>query len=240
MQALSLTALAFFLLSSTVVGIRLLCLARRTRQTPELAIGLAFLLGGVLGYVPIVLASAEGLVAPAAAPAMLVLGILSLDLGAACLWWFSWRVFRSAGHLGRVVFAAALATLAVSLVGEAASGGFDRATLSHSAWYWLGFGARTSAFAWCFVESFLYFGRMQRRVRVGLAREVDAHVFFLWSLTTAAVLSMFLLRAIAAGSQGTLPPLVVLAQAVLGLMAGALIWITFFPPRWYLRRYEST
>ena len=50
MELFALVGLSAYCLVSLVVGIRLLLLARRTRELPELLIGLAFLTGGAIGY----------------------------------------------------------------------------------------------------------------------------------------------------------------------------------------------
>ncbi|MBW2233217.1 MAG: hypothetical protein JRH17_22765 [Deltaproteobacteria bacterium] len=62
-----------FLGVGTAIGVRLLLLARRTREAPELLMGLAFLVGGCVGYVLEVLAQ-DGATLPAdwAQPAWLL------------------------------------------------------------------------------------------------------------------------------------------------------------------------
>ena len=52
-------ALLTFVLAASVVGLRLLALARRTRQLPELLVGVGFSLIGLLGY-PLAMLSGFG------------------------------------------------------------------------------------------------------------------------------------------------------------------------------------
>ena len=63
-ELLGLIGFGSFLTVSAVVGVRLLLLARRTRRLPELAIGLNFVLAGLIGYGLLIAAESLRVVPP--------------------------------------------------------------------------------------------------------------------------------------------------------------------------------
>ena len=240
MIILSIVGLGAFLVACTIVGIRLLLLWRRTRELPELAIGLAFLLGGALGYVPVVIATAVPDLPDRIATATFATGILALDVGAGALWLFTWRVFHPADPWAKRLFIAAIVLLLGTFVGQVATGGFSGTAYVHSLWYWAGFLTRASAFAWAAVESLRYHSALRKRARLGLAARSDVDVFLAWGVATTSAFLIFVLTAlgIAMGDR-ELPVLVRVAQSFAGLVAAGSIWLTFFPPALYTQFVRS-
>lgn len=240
MIVLTMIGLAAFLLACTVVGVRLLLHWRRSRELPELAIGLAFLLGGALGYVPVVVTSVVVSLPTQLSTAVFAAGILALNVGAGALWVFTWQVFRPGDPWARLLFFAAITLLFGSFVGQAATGGLSAATHVHSGWYWAGFLARAGAFGWGAVESFVHYIALRKRARLGLAAWPDANVFLLWGVATSAAFLIFAMTALGvAASESQLPAPIVFGQSFAGLTSAGAIWLTFFPPArytQYLRR----
>src|SRR4030095_15627117 len=76
-----------FFLASTIVSIRLLLLARRTRALPELLIGFGLLVLGAIGF-----EATAG--TPALQTALSVAHALLQTLGEGSIAVFTWRVFR--------------------------------------------------------------------------------------------------------------------------------------------------
>ena len=155
--ALTVTALA--------VGFRLLWLASRTRQLPELMIGGAFIFAGGVPGVLIVLAD-TGVRSAGPRAGLLAAASASLFLGASMLSFFTWRVFRPADRWSGGLFAALVAGLAVGHLGNA------RAALGPSAAFspgltWTGVLFRIAAYTWAVGESAREYLAARRRCALG-------------------------------------------------------------------------
>ena len=111
---LGLIGFGSFLAVSTVVGIRLLLLARRTRRLPELAIGLDFILAGSIGYGLLIAVESLHLFVPPYSGWASFAGVTAISAGTACLALFTRRVFRPESQATRAAHSAeqAKATLA--------------------------------------------------------------------------------------------------------------------------------
>jgi hypothetical protein len=104
-----------FALASTVVGGRLLWVARRTREAPELAMGLAFVVSGAIGFPLLIAAQAVQQASGPTAATHLLMALGAgftfsgyVGLGVGC-----WRIFRPAAR-GRSCRSRARAPLIVA------------------------------------------------------------------------------------------------------------------------------
>lgn len=175
---------ASFVLVSLVLGVRLVRLSRRTQELPELAMGLAFLLCGGVGYGQVLAGQVALESHPHLTPLLLASGSLMVDLGACCLAIFTWRVFRP-GRLGVALFAALSVAVLVSFVGQAVAGDFDEPGLN-SAYAWAAIGTLGATFVWPGLESFHYYALLRRRERVGLSDPALARTFWWWGCGAAS------------------------------------------------------
>jgi hypothetical protein len=219
-----------FLLVSLVVGVRLLLLARRTRQLPELLIGTGFTVGGALGYVPEALIVDLELLHEGVAQVALVVANGAIRLAAALMLLFTWRVFRRDEAWAAWLAAGLCSVLVLAYV--AYPGPWIYAADKRE-WWWslVTAAARSACFAWASLESLRYHQRLRRRAKLGLADAALARRFLLWGLAMAGPALMsatpIATRALPA-SAGS--PLVSLWQTLLGLGAALAMWRTFFPP----------
>jgi len=230
-QMLGLGILAM-VLADAVVGVRLLSLARRTRQLPELALGSALLLLGVAGY-PLSIAARRGLGGEEWAGPLLVTALAAQNLACLCIHVTNWRVYRPASLPARcAVGAAALAFAASLLLPSDCDAG---------AWYYVGYAARLTAFVWAAAEAFAYHARLRRRLRLGLADPVVVDRFRLWAIatsTTCVGFLVFLYGRLGPTSVAESAP-VLIATSLVGILAGTTIWLAFLPPEAYLRRVKT-
>ena len=238
-QALAATN-AIFALVCGIVGVRLLGLARRTRELPEFFLGAAFV-GMVVGIL-MVAASKVGRV-----PAGDV--NLSLFAGGFGIVWlsmsffiaFTWRAFRSASTwaLGYVVFASlAMGVSAAGCVHAVATAPAESPTASLTV-YWL-MGLRVPMmlnFAWSSIESLYHYRMARRRMAIGLGDPVVANRFLLW-----CGVGVFTLTSTAVGTvlhvQGMGPmnhPLGAAAFATGAIIPALLMTLVFMPPAAYRR-----
>lgn len=227
---LSLIGFGAFVLASFAVGVRLLLLARRTREAPELAIGLALLLGGGFGYSLLMLALGTKALGGAAVPVAVFAGSTCTALGAISLAAGIQRIFQRGDPGSRAFVVAVALALGATLVGRA----LEPQRAPAAPWvFWVSTLASLAVYAWSAGESFHYYGQMRRRVRIGLADAITARRFLMWGVSAGAAVGMhvasMLSRAIV-GSGSTHPALMATTSS-LGLVAAIALWLAFFPRR---------
>jgi hypothetical protein len=178
--------LGSFLLVSVLVGARLLLLWRRTRELPELSMGLAFSLAAALGYPMTVAASS---LHGAAASGLAALGMLAISTGSGALAFFNWRVFRDQ-RSGACLFTVLVGAMAFAWIATVVDGGFGHAD-SRSWDGWTGLIARVAIYGWCGFEALRYWLLMRRRVAIGLAEPELVARFLWWAVGSAAAMGIF-------------------------------------------------
>ncbi len=217
------------------IGLRLVAVARRTRELPELAIGLAFLFLGTFAGV--------GLALYHLAEMRLAYPIANLCqfVGLAALAFFNWRAFRP-DRVGATLFISAVLLVAIAGVSTVALelGHVPDSIVQRVA----GTSIRSSVFAWAAIESFLEFAKMRRRARIGLSNPFLTNAFLLWGVGAAAAFGTYVVTVLGVllAPEQAVPgalPLADLAEGALCLVAAAAIWLAFFPPAIYRRRFEG-
>lgn len=240
MLLVALLSTAAFVGVGAVVGARMLLLAHRTRQLPELLLGGSLFLYAAVGQ-PFVVASrplgaAFGFEARLTAVALGLAAIISSMLG---LYLFTWTVFRRDSRWGGLLVwtAACAAVLSGTIVlgtipptpGLMTDG--MRVGISGLA---IVFGVGMSWTGW---ESLRYHGLMRRRLALGLADPVVANRFLLWGcgcgVTSLTALGM--LGSAAAGLPVAIHPVPLMMTSVAGTIIACCWYLTFLPPAGYLR-----
>ena len=220
------------------VALRLLVAWQRTRQVPELALGIASA-AMTLSAIGLVAAEQLAATAPDTARMLWLVGVLLFPVNPIALGVGVWRIFRPESRWAPVLcggFAIGLATwtfLRLS-AGEVALQTSDprAATLAH--------GIRFAVYAWAGIECFRYRSLLQRRDALGLGNPGVAHQIGLWGLSTFAVAALT-----AIGYYGFLVvgkpllewPAGLLVVNGLGVAGAASIWLAFFPPAVYRRGF---
>lgn len=232
----ALATLAFVAVSA-LLGVRLLLLARRTRALPELALGIAFLLVGALGY-PLGLLSAAQAAPEPLARAGFALSNLAVAVGSAAVFVFTRVVFRPDARWAR-----ALVSLAAGLLAAQAAFGVARALRGDPASFGvpdLGFSLRQAltafSYGWTAVEALRYHALLRRRLVLGLAEVALVNRFALWAIAGAGAFSG---SAVMSGVSltGAAPwedPLALSAVGLGGVVAAVCAALAFMPPRAYL------
>ncbi|MGH0036750.1 MAG: hypothetical protein ACQGVK_17130 [Myxococcota bacterium] len=219
-----------------LLGLRLVRLAGRTGELPELLLGLFFVSVGPLGFLPNFLVDLW----PGARPDYVLLaravGATGRVLAIALLCLFTWRVFRGrsrwAPWLTGVVLVALMAGFAHSaLVERFESGG------ARDAWWHLRMATRAVVVLWCTAEPLHFHVLARRRVALGLMEPLVANRFLLWSVWGGACLTVQLLAYASAYLDLAQGPVAAI-RAAAGIAAGGAVWLTFFPPAGYRRRVE--
>ena len=234
------------------LGTRLVLRARRSRELPELLLGLHLLLALGLGYV---LVSAGVVVAELSddpprhviAP-LLALGYAITIAGLTATLLFTRQVFHPDGRLGWALALGAAAAMGSGWLAYGASGGFSQGTFE-SLEARLLMGSMVLANGWVAVEPLRYYRRMRRRVRLGLAEPIVTDRFLLWGLGSLARVLMVLLGPISEHAlrnstgdwHAAIPGVTLAAASILGLGTSLCFWNTFEPSapyrRWVAARY---
>jgi hypothetical protein len=245
-QSYHLLATLFFVFASTVVATRLLLLARRTRQKPELFLGLGLLGTAVLGYGVLIAAAilrgAEQ--AHAVAPldrTLQACGQLLHTAGVTMIVVFVRSTFRPTERWAKALAALLIGALWGGLIGWELTNGFYQVGRGNAFW-WLEYAAVWSYPLWMMVESYRYYALMRRRQAIGLADPMVTNRFLLWgtaSLGTALAtwtssVGFFLPQN--PDVVAVWEPILQIATATFGVATVTLYYLTFFPPSWYRQR----
>jgi len=204
-----------------VVSIRLLRLARRTRELPELALGASVLLAIGFGY-PLLVASAA-----TASVALRMSGALLVDAGFLFAAVFTWRVFRPGARWA----AALVAGLGLCFVAQLAlvvprtrRAGLAQMLLA------------AVLYGWTALEASHHARMQQRRSALGLGDPVVENRLWLWT-TMGGVSSFAALVNAFTIVQGIMPledPAVLVLTTVSGLVQATTLLLALAPPAAYL------
>ncbi|HKJ24421.1 MAG TPA: hypothetical protein VKB65_06335 [Myxococcota bacterium] len=238
MQIVQMLGFSAFIATAWVLGGRLLLLWRRTREVPELAMGLSFLVGGALGYSCWFVYS---LVRMGRVPGdphdVATVGLALSCLGALTNAAGIRAAFRPGDSraLGLLVVFAALMAIGWGDTFRNASG--------HERWtFWLAMGTAGASYLWSTGECLRLYVVLGKRARFGLASPLLVDRARLWTVAFAAVVAM-VASSLAAravfGPDGMPPAWVSTFQSLCGLACAAAIWFGFFPPAFYRRRFEG-
>jgi hypothetical protein len=241
-EVLGALGLLAFAVSSVAIGLRLLIVGRRSKGVPEIAIGLGFVIGAVVGYVPETIVLSTDLLSAGTEASILAVTQIAIRGAAVAVLVFTVAVFRPAEIWARGLGALILVALVASWVAFPntrvnAQGAADRF------WYDVFAVFRSLAIGWGAAESLLFYRRAKLQVRLGLMSPVLANRFLLWAIGLGA-LTALMGTTIWASLLGIDPavPAWVLLESLLGSIGAVTLWLTFFPSaayRHYLERKWS-
>lgn len=246
MQILSGLSMVLFIGVCSLVGVRLLLRARRTRQPVEICCALGFTLIGLLGY-PMTLASGAGVVAAGQVILPLfAVGTLLTCGGIAAFFEFTRRVFRPRSSGSRFLVALASAVLVLSAAGQTlAIASAEPAQPSFAVSFFWAVTLQVTCFVcfgWIAFEGLREWRMASRRVALGLSQPEVADRFRLWALFGISTLLLLVGFAVPL-VQGTAPaesPVAHVSSAVFGLISSLAAYLAFLPPAWYRARIRGS
>lgn len=226
MELATAAGMGLFVASSLVTGGGLLALSLRTREVPELAIGVALFAGGGLAFPLLVLSGWLYAEAPLLAMAGLTVATFLSHLGAASLALAVRHIFRPEAGWARVV----QLLLTSALAGALALRVLEPETVPSPGYvFWPGILASLGCYAWSAAESLLRWRALRRIDGEGEASEA-ARRFLMWGLAAIAACGIFAGTILAREIDPLgVPRGIVLGQALLGVVAALGIWRAFFP-----------
>lgn len=226
--------LVAFAVSSVAVGLRCIRRGLASGALPELSVGVGFLVGVLVGYVPESLATSTDWFTPTQSDAILAVTQVAIRVAAVAVMVFTLSVFGRRGGLGWGLFGVLSLALVASWV--AFPHYVDRAaTPADAFWYEVFSVARSLAVAWGAVESLVYYRMAARRASLGLSDPVVTNRFLLWGIGLAALTVLMASTTLAKGL-GVDPTAYawLLFESLMGLVGAVGLWLAFFPPRGYL------
>ena len=248
-------AQVLFLATAFLLAGHLLLQARRSRELPELLLGLHLLLAMGAGYLLIsigVVAAQHAAAPPREMIAFLIgAGYLATILGLIATLIFNYRVFRPGSRRALAFVWLVIAAMGLGWAGYGLSGEFGRARFEGT-WLWLMIGGILAANLWVALEPLLYRRQLLRRLQLGLAEPLVVDRFLLWGCGSLARTAMVVVGAIASLVEQRIVPETALTLTVgvlvfasaCGLFTAVTYWLTFFPTqrysRWVSRRYASS
>jgi hypothetical protein len=239
MQAVAGICLLLFIVVSTLVGVRVLMVAHRTKGRPELLMGTGMVLIGGVGYPSTILAGFGGTVGAMNVP-LYSFGCAMTQIGITLIFAFTQQVFRPADGWARGLVAAGGAVMLASLVGATAAlvkaDAEATSFLVAREWLALAMVGYTACFLWTAIEGIVHHGMAVKRMALGLSDPVTTNRFLLWGVF--GLMATGINVASAAGNwlavDPTRAPLVLVPMGVLGGGASVAMAFAFFPPAWYV------
>ena len=231
-----------FVLTSWVLGPRLMLLSRRTGESPEFLIGLGLFLMAALGY-PLLALSQMLVDAPhATRMTLLVASCLAGAVGQCSVTLFTRRVFRPDSAWATVLMVTILVSYPLAFAVHAGSPGLETLLVDKNGPWRITLYVTLVNIGWAGLESLNYWQAARKRVAIGLADPVVTNRIGLWALgiLSAAAISLItiVLQALgipSGGANGLATQGILVG--LLGAVCSVSLWLAFLPPRWYTRRF---
>ena len=242
MQLLALPGFLAFFFVSLWVGVRLLAQWGRTRQLPELLLGLGVLGIGPVGFGLIMLAAAAGASEPQAPSLLAGLSAIAVGGGAAAKAIFNWKIYHPRSRLVAVIALGAIAGLAIAIACDAWDTGFAPAAWTQPGWMMVRQGLQIAILLWGSGEALRWWLRMRRRLRLGIADPLVANRFLLWAIGAGMAGGGSLVGMVAGFAYGqpmTELPTLTLVLSLLGLVSAISLWLAFAAPEWWKVRVRA-
>lgn len=232
--------IAFFFVA-LAVGVRLIALWTRTRELPELLIGIGVLGIGPVGFGAVVAAGSLWETRPALAEALSVVGVLAVMSGVFAKCVFNWRVYHPRSGLVKGIVALVGLTLAALFGYRLVAAGFGPRNPSNPEQLAQS-GVQAACLLWGAAEAFRYWVMMRRRTRVGLADPVVANRFLCWGIGAGAAglgTAIGTVASVITGAASMEMPWVVASSSAHGFVAAVAIFFAFLPPGWYVETLRA-
>ncbi len=232
---------AAFFVASLTAGVRFVMLWWRTRELPELLIGIGVLGIGPVGFGLTTMAQLSRADHPELSRWILAVAMLAVCTGGFAKYVFNWRVYHPRQALVRgIVWAAGLLLLGFYAT-ELFTSGFRNQDVQSPG----NLGRSTlviGCLLWGSAEALVYWRKMRRRLSLGLADPVVTNRFFLWGLGAGAAGLGTAVGTIAHLVTGLAPlqlSWITLSSSLHGLTAAVALWLAFVPNQAYVRFIEA-
>jgi hypothetical protein len=240
LQLLALPGFLAFFFVALWVGVRLLAQwAGRTRELPELLLGLGVLGIGPVGFGLTMLAAAAGAADPHAPSPAACLAAIAVAGGTSAKAIFNWRIYHASSRAARAIACGAIVLLALAIVADGLTTGFAPAAWMKPGWMQVRQGIQISVLLWGSCEAIVWWRRMRRRARLGLGDPLVASRFLLWGIGAGMAglgSAVGMTVGLATGRALNELPALTLALSLFGLVSAIALWLAFATPEWWKAR----
>jgi hypothetical protein len=232
---------AVTLVAGLGVGGRLLLLARATRRTPELFLGagvVLLVLSGIAEVTGVELARDHH----RWAYRIEVIALFGHSASASCMAFSIWRLFHP-DRPWALRFCLVLAALLFTSWQAVILPSQHTYVTGFTPWFHLHVATRGAVFVWGAVAAGVHWGRLRRRLALGLVEPFLCHRFLLWAIGMAAsagLLAIALAINVVHGELVFAIPAALLGVSVLGLFGAVALFLAFLPPAAYVRWIERS
>jgi hypothetical protein len=222
-------------LVSFITGVRLIRLSLRSQKSPEFLLGMTLFLWGLAYFcwqIPVATANQ-----PLTRPLFFAGRVFTC---AATIFFASFAriAFRSQARWAKyLVFAIAIGVFA-GIAGSFAVGDWEGVRPLSNPWWWADWAAALVALSWVGVEGFINYLNLRHRARLGLCDPLVCNRYLLWGITGviwAVFYGMVALQNIEFETQQAWSITMDRANSAADITGVALVWLIFFPPRFYQR-----
>ena len=240
MHIAGLLCVAAYCIAAMIVGTRLIRLARRTGELPELMIGCSFLSGGTLGYPASIASQLLAADSPAVACPVAGLGSMGLSVASACILVAWWRIYQPLESWGRWAVGLWTLFLIQVFVLELTRSAAELAPIANP-WETLRVVAQGAPYAAMACSGFRYHARLRRRMRVLLTDPVVVNRILLWNVAATCVTLQYVYYLAYpyldrfCDAEAAAPAY----NGILGLIIALCISCAFYPLPAYLRRIRK-
>lgn len=232
MRYIGVVGLAIAAIVNMVVGTRMLVMAVKNRREPELLLAILMWLGGVFGLALLNIAQRVSTLPLGAKPALAVAGVGCQYAASLAQLRFAWKVFRPRQPWATTFYLAFVGTVVAGYVVDIVSGAYIgyAGEKMQSLHYVFGFSMRNLTAVALVVESFIFLGKLNKQLAIGLTtadlvRRVRLWVIA-WSLI-AVLYTIALIHRLATGQSPSATPLAIATMGLLAATSGVCFWFAF-------------
>ncbi len=218
-----------------IAGVHLIRLSWQSQKAPELLLGMSLLLWG-LSYacwqIPIATAN-QPLTQP-----LFFAGRVFTHAGTIFFAYFIWIVFRNQVRWARYLVYTIAISLFAGVAGSISVGDWEGIRPLSNPWWWLDWTAGAVAMSWVGVEGFIQYQKARQRMRLGLCDPFVCNRYLLWGIVGIVwtlYSGVLLCQTIEFETHQVWSITMDRANGVVEATGVALVWIIFFPPRFYQR-----
>ena len=218
-----------------IAGVHLIRLSLQSQKAPELLLGTSLFLWGlsyVCWQIPIATAN-QPLTQP-----LFFAGRVFTHAGTIFFAYFIWIVFCDQARWARYLVYTIAICLFAGVAGSISVGDWEGIRPLSNRWWWLDWTAGVVATSWVGVEGFIQYPKARQRMRLGLCDPLVCNRYLLWGIVGVVwtVYSGVLLHQTAEFETYQVWSITMdRANGVVEAIGVTLVWLIFFPPRFYQR-----
>jgi hypothetical protein len=222
-------------LVSFIAGVRLIHLSFRSQKSPDFLIGMTLFFWGLAYFcwqIPAATAN-QPLIQP-----LYFVGRIFTCAATICFANFIRITFRSQAHWAKVLVSAITIGVIAGVAGSIAVGDWEGIRPLSNPWWWADWSAALVTMSWVGVEGFIGYLNMWQRRRLGLCDPLVCNRYLLWGGTGviwAVFYGMVAFQTIEFETQEIWSIATDYANSAADITGVALVWLIFFPPRFYQR-----